>query len=86
MPYDQIGGIKMGPELFTFAIVCFLIFLYKIVRLALDKMPDETKAFVSRVTQLIPSFSDSRNSDLKSFGFCVAVMAFIILLIESLLR
>jgi len=86
MPYDQGGGIKMGPELFTFVAVCFLIFIYKIVRLALGKMPDETKAFVSRLAQLIPSFADSRNSDLKSFGFCVAVMIFVILLIESLLR
>jgi len=86
MPYDQIGGAKMGPELFTFVILCFLIFLYKIVRLTLDKMPDETKALASRLAHLIPSFADSRNSDLKSFGFCVAVMAFVILLIESLLR
>ena len=76
----------MGPELFTFVTVCFLIFLYNIIKLFTDKLPDESKAFVSRLAQLIPSFSESRNSDLKSFGFCVAVMAFVILLIESLLR
>ena len=86
MPYDQIGGTKMGPEFFSFVAVCFLIFFYKFTHLVTDRLPDESKALVSRLAQLIPSFTDSRNSDLKSFGFCVAVMAFIILLIESLLR
>lgn len=76
----------MEQEFFTVVAVCFLIFLYSIIKLAIDKLPDTSKMLVSRLGQLIPSFADSRNSDLKSFWFCVIVMAFVIILVKSLLR
>lgn len=84
--YDQRGEIKMGQEFFSLVAIFFLIFLYKFTQLITSRLPDESSVLASRLTQLIPSFTDSRNSDLKSFGFCVVVMIFVILLLESLLR
>ena len=66
----------MGTIVFAVLVLCHLVFLYKLI----DKLPDESKAFVAKLTQLVPDFT-GRNSDLRCFAFLVCVMAFLSCLI-----
>ena len=63
----------MNQVVFLLLAALHLAFLYRLM----DKMPDECQAFAARLTELLPSFNGERG-DLKSFGFCLAVMGFII--------
>ncbi|MFC1717040.1 hypothetical protein ACFL6S_25455 [Candidatus Poribacteria bacterium] len=66
----------MGTIVFSTLVLCHLVFLYKLI----DKVPDESKTFVAKLTQLIPDFA-GKNPDLRCFGFLACVMVFLSCLI-----
>ena len=67
----------MVPIVFLLLVIVNLIFLYKMA----EKWPCETEEILLRLSKLIPSFEDEK-ADVKSFLFCISVMAFILILVE----
>ncbi len=68
----------MTAIVFLLLVIVNLIFLYKMA----EKWPCETQEILFRLTRLIPSFGEDEKADVKSFLFCVSVMAFILILVE----
>jgi len=68
------GGIGVNQIVFLLWSIAHLCFVYVIS----DKWPEECKALVSRLTGLVPDFEGTVRSELKSCGFCLALMAFVV--------
>ena len=66
----------MGTIVFSVLVLCHLVFVYKVM----DKVPDESRKFAVKLTQLIPDFA-GKNPDLRCFAFLACVMAFLSCLI-----
>ena len=66
----------MGTIVFTVLVLCHLVFVYKLI----DKVPDESRTFVAKLTQLIPDFT-GKNPDLRCFAFLACMMTFLSCLI-----
>lgn len=64
----------MNQIVFLLWSIAHLCFVYVIS----DKWPEECKALVSRLTGLVPDFEGTVRSELKSCGFCLALMAFVV--------
>ncbi|MFC1718150.1 hypothetical protein ACFL6S_31130 [Candidatus Poribacteria bacterium] len=64
----------MNQVVFLLWSIAHLCFVYVIS----DKWQDECKALVAKLTELVPDFEGATKGDLKSFGFCAMLMAFVL--------
>ena len=72
----------MNEVVFLLLSIAHLCFVYFIS----DKWPEECKALVSRLTGLLPGFEGTTRAELKSCGFCLALMAFVVTIFVVIFR
>ena len=72
----------MNQVVFLLWSIAHLCFVYLIS----NKWTDECKALVSRLTGLVPSFEGTTKAELKSCGFCLALMVFVVTIFVVIFR
>ena len=70
----------MDRFVFLILSIVDLTFIYLVMRLAVDRMPDQAQAFVAKLTQMLPSFAGDPKADIRSSLFCGFVVLTIFLL------